>query len=227
MGFGHGGNEFNNPMKLQAVLFDYGMVLSTPQVASAHQRLVDIFAVGADVFDRGYWAHRHAYDQGRYTGQEYWDQVAADAEVSLTARQTQQLIEADIEMWSGINEPMLDWARSVGRMGLRIGILSNIGFELATALEREFAWIKEFPHTIWSCRVGLAKPDAEIFRHAQAKVGAAPEAILFIDDKHENVEGARRVGLQGIVFKNVDDFGQELEAQGLAEQLPKLAPVRL
>jgi putative hydrolase of the HAD superfamily len=73
-------------MKLQAVLFDYGKVLSTPQVTSAHQKLVDVFAVSADVFDRCYWASRHAYDQGRYTGQEYWDKVAADAAVSLTAR---------------------------------------------------------------------------------------------------------------------------------------------
>jgi putative hydrolase of the HAD superfamily len=213
-------------MNLQAVLFDYGMVLSTPQVPNAHQKLVDIFALSADVFDRCYWASRHAYDQGRYTGQEYWDKVAADAGVSLTGRQTQSLIEADIEMWSGINAPMLEWARSVGREGFRTGILSNIGFELASALEREFAWIKEFPYTIWSCRVGSAKPEAIIFQHAQEKLGVDPEAVLFIDDREENVDGARRAGFCGIVFKNIDDLERQLDAQGLAQKLPKLAAVR-
>ena len=213
-------------MKLQAVLFDYGMVLSTPQVASAHQKLVDVFAVSADIFDRCYWASRHAYDQGRYTGQEYWDRVAADAGASLTPRQTQALIEADIEMWSGINPSMLEWARSVGRAGFRTGILSNIGFELASALERQYAWTKEFPYTIWSCRVGAAKPEAEIFQHARAKLGVEPEAVLFIDDRPENVDGARRTGFRAILFKSIDDLEQELSAQGLAEQLPKLAAVR-
>ncbi len=210
-------------MNLQAVLFDYGMVLSTPQVASAHRKLVDLFAVSADIFDRCYWASRHAYDQGRYTGQEYWDKVAADAGLALTSRQTQALIEADIEMWSGINVPMLEWARSVGREGFRTGILSNIGFELASALEREFAWIKEFPFTIWSCRVGAAKPQPEIFQHAQAKLGVAPGAVLLIDDRPENIDGARRAGFQGILFENIAALEQELSAQGLAEQLPKLA----
>jgi putative hydrolase of the HAD superfamily len=213
-------------MNLQAVLFDYGMVLSTPQVASAHQRLIDVFAVSADVFDRCYWASRHAYDQGRYTGQEYWDKVAADAGVSLTGRQTQALIEADIEMWSGINPAMLEWARSVGQEGFRTGILSNIGFELASALERQYTWIKEFPYTIWSCRVGAAKPEAEIFQHAQAKLGVEPETILFIDDRPENIDGARRAGFRAILFKNMDDLERELSAQGLAERLPKLTGVR-
>jgi putative hydrolase of the HAD superfamily len=214
-------------MKLQAVLFDFGMVLSTPQQAGAHQKLVDVFGVGEDLFDRCYWASRHAYDQGRYTGQEYWDKVAADANIALTARQTQSLIEADIEMWSGINFPMLDWARTIGREGFRTGILSNIGFELASAMERQFAWINEFPYTIWSCRIGLAKPEPEIFQHAQAKLGVAAEAVLFIDDKQENVDGARKAGFHGIVFKNMDDLGRDLHDLGLAEQLPSVAPLRL
>ena len=48
-------------MNLRAVLFDYGMVLSTPPVVSAHLRLLGISALSADVFDRHYWAHRHAF----------------------------------------------------------------------------------------------------------------------------------------------------------------------
>src|ERR1041385_2398267 len=150
-------------MNLRAVLFDYGLVLSTPPVVSAHQTLIEIFALGPEIFDRCYWASRHPYDAGRYVGEAYWEKVASDAGIRLTAEQIQKLIDADILMWSGINTPMLEWARSVGRAGFRTGILSNIGFELATALENKFPWVEEFKYTIWSCRLPMAKPDPKIF----------------------------------------------------------------
>ncbi len=49
---------------------------------------------------------------------------------------------------------------------------------------------------ICSCELGCRKPDAEAFRRVAARIGAAPGAILFIDDLEENVAGARAAGLQ-------------------------------
>lgn len=210
-------------MNLRAVLFDYGMVLSTPQALGSYQTLVGIFALGNEIFDRCYWASRHAYDAGAFDGPGYWQKVASDAGISLTAQQVQALIEADILMWSGINAPMLEWARSVGRAGFKTGILSNIGFELATALENQFAWVAEFKYTIWSCRVASAKPDPHIFRLAQEKLHVAPGEILFIDDREENIRAAREAGFLGIVFKDIAQLERDLKAQGLSDVLPKIS----
>lgn len=209
-------------MNLRAVLFDYGLVLSTPPVPRAHQTLVDLFALSSDVFDRYYWANRYLYDAGRYTGETYWQKVASDAGISLTAEQIHELIKADILLWSGINTPMLEWARSVGRAGFKTGILSNIGFELATALENKFPWVGEFKFSIWSCRVGFAKPEPEIFQCVQEKLQVAAEEILFIDDREENIYAARKARFLGIVFKDIDQLEHELKAQGLAKFLPDI-----
>ena len=209
-------------MNLRAVLFDYGMVLSTPPVVSAHLRLLGISALSADVFDRHYWAHRHAYDEGKFTGEGYWHKVASDAGIGFSPQQIKDLIEADIFMWSGINAPMLEWARSVGRAGFKTGILSNIGFELATAMENNFPWVAEFKYTIWSCRLATAKPDPKIFRSALEKLQVAPREILFIDDREENIRAARETGFLGIVFKDVSQLRHELKEQGLSKLLPAL-----
>jgi putative hydrolase of the HAD superfamily len=209
-------------MNLRAVLFDFGMVLSTSPVASAHETLLGISALQADIFDRHYWAHRHAYDEGKFTGESYWQQVASDAGINLSDQQIRDLIAADISMWSGINAPMLEWARSVGNAGLRTGILSNIGFELATAMENNFPWVAEFKYTIWSCREAIAKPDPEIFRRAQEKLQVVPQEILFIDDREENIRAAREFGFLGILFKDVDQLKRDLKEQGLTKLLPVL-----
>jgi len=209
-------------MKFRAVLFDFGMVLSTPPLVSAHRCLLGICGLSAEVFDRHYWAHRHAYDEGKFTGEAYWEKVASDAGIQLSAEQVKELIAADILMWSGINAPMLEWARSVGRAGFRTGILSNIGFELATAMESNFPWVAEFKYTVWSCRLAMAKPDPEIFRCAQERLDVAPQEILFIDDREENIRAAREFGFRGILFKDIDQLRRDLNEQGLSKLLPSL-----
>ncbi|HSS99284.1 MAG TPA: HAD family phosphatase [Terriglobales bacterium] len=209
-------------MSLRAVLFDFGMVLSTSPVASAHKTLLGISALSTEVFERHYWAHRHAYDEGKFTGEGYWQKVASDAGIGLSAEQIKGLIAADILMWSGINAPMLEWARSVGRAGFKTGILSNIGFELATAMEKNFPWVEEFKYTIWSCRLAMAKPDPKIFHCAQQKLDVAPQEILFIDDREDNIEAARKVGFIGIVFKDVSQLKRDLKEQGFSNILPQL-----
>jgi len=56
-----------------------------------------------------------------------------------------------------------------------------------------------FDVLVISEEVGLRKPDAAIFELALERLGVPAEAAVFIDDVEVNVEGARAVGLAGIV----------------------------
>ena len=51
---------------------------------------------------------------------------------------------------------------------------------------------------IVSCELGTRKPRREAFERAAARMGVAPQAILFMDDLEENVAGARAAGLQAL-----------------------------
>jgi putative hydrolase of the HAD superfamily len=52
-----------------------------------------------------------------------------------------------------------------------------------------------FGVAVYSCEIGLAKPDPAYFEKAVAMIGADPATVLFVDDKQANVEGARTAGL--------------------------------
>lgn len=52
-----------------------------------------------------------------------------------------------------------------------------------------------FDVAVYSCDIGLAKPDPAYFDKAVAMIGADPGAVLFVDDRQENVDGARSAGL--------------------------------
>lgn len=61
-----------------------------------------------------------------------------------------------------------------------------------------------------SCELGARKPEAEGFRRVAERIGVAPGEILFFDDLEENVEGARRAGLQAFVATGPDDIRRAL-----------------
>ncbi|MFP4380467.1 MAG: HAD family hydrolase [Candidatus Sumerlaeia bacterium] len=71
-------------------------------------------------------------------------------------------------------------------------------------------WEKLDGHVI-SAHVGLIKPHAEIYEHLLGKFQLAGEETVFFDDLEVNIEGARRVGIRGILFENPEQAWRDLE----------------
>lgn len=57
-----------------------------------------------------------------------------------------------------------------------------------------------FEKTYYSCRIGMRKPDTEIFRFVLDSHGLNAEETLFIDDSPQHVEGAKKCGINGILL---------------------------
>jgi putative hydrolase of the HAD superfamily len=201
---------------VQAVLFDYGMVLSAPPDPSAWQRMRTITGLPEDLLHREYWAHRHDYDRGTLTGVTYWQKAAAGAGITLTPAQIEDLIAADTDLWSQLNSPMVEWAQQLQRAGLRTGILSNIGDAMTAGLLGKFNWISAFDHCTWSYSLKLAKPEPAIYCHAAEGLGTPPANILFIDDREENIAAAISTGMQAIQYGDHAIFEHEMQARGLS-----------
>jgi len=206
-------------MPIRAIIFDYGMVLSQPADPAAHARMVAISGLPAEALDRAYWRHRHEYDLG-LTGAQFWSRVAADNAATFTHQQIEALIEADVLMWTSVNEEMLSWVIALQNAGFRTAILSNMTHEIMTFMCREHGWLAHFNHLTWSCELGMAKPDPAIYLHTCEKLGVAPAEALFLDDKPENVAAARATGLHALQFTSVEQLRRDLESSGLDTELP-------
>ncbi|MBN9614629.1 MAG: haloacid dehalogenase [Acidobacteriales bacterium 59-55] len=208
---------------IKAVLFDFGQVLSLPADPVVWQQMLAISGLSDADLHREYWAYRHEYDRGTYTGQSYWQQIAIGSKTVLTPAQIADLIVADVNLWSRLNTPMVEWAERLQRARIRTGILSNIGDAMAEGLKAKFAWIGGFDHCVWSYSLKLAKPEAAIYRSAAEGLATDPGAILFIDDKAENIEAAHAAGMQAIQYGRHEDFEREMRRQGLEGLLHPVA----
>lgn len=63
-----------------------------------------------------------------------------------------------------------------------------------------------FERMFLSFRMGLAKPDAEIFRVAMAEASLAPAETLFVDDSEENCRVAESLGMHVFHSRRADDW---------------------
>lgn len=207
-------------MPLRTIIFDYGLVLSGPPEPAARARLIDISGLSPDIFDAHYWKYRLDYDRGTLNGRTYWQTFARDTGMALTPERIDALIEHDVLMWASVDPVMLAWAARVQASGMKTAVLSNMGEELLAHMRKNFRWLEKFHYLTWSCELNLVKPLAAIYQHTLEKLDVRPEEALFLDDKVENVEGARQVGLNALVFHSPQTLQADLEREGWASQLP-------
>ena len=207
-------------LALRAVVFDYGMVLTGQPDAVAHAALLRLTGLPLELFEPLYWADRQAYDEGKLTGIAYWQKLLREAGLPTERESVEELNRWDARLWTVQNPVMLAWQLELKRRGLLTAILSNIGDAVLASMEREFDWIHRFDVRVWSYQLGVAEPDAAIYRHTLAELGVQPEETLFIDDKRVNIEAAQALGIQAIEFSSVERLREELIAAGLDAEVP-------
>jgi epoxide hydrolase-like predicted phosphatase len=98
----------------------------------------------------------------------------------------------------GPDERMLEAVGAARNHGLKTAVLSNT-WGRSVFFPEQF---KAFDAVVLSEHEGVRKPDPEIYRIAAKKVDEPPEACVFVDDVPRNVEGARAVGMAGVLHKD-------------------------
>jgi HAD superfamily hydrolase (TIGR01509 family) len=93
--------------------------------------------------------------------------------------------------------------------------LSNWNADTFERTRSLFPFLGGFDGLVISGAVGRAKPDPGIYRHLLDVCALPPEEILFVDDRVENVEAGRALGIRGHLFEGPEALRRELTEHGL------------
>ncbi|MFA7767394.1 HAD family hydrolase [Streptomyces sp. NRRL S-448] len=197
---------------MKAVLFDMFGVIAHVQSPESMAVLERTAGGDPDRFWAAYWAQRPPYDRGEVTGPGYWQAVSAQLGIPLDRRLTEELTAADLASWSEIDQRTVDLLGLLAGQGIVLGLLSNIPEDLAARYEATQPWLERFAVRGLSCRIGSAKPEPAAYEWCIRELGLPPGEVLFVDDRAENVDAARRLGLQGHVFTSPEELWVTLEA---------------
>ncbi|TDC38810.1 HAD family phosphatase [Micromonospora sp. 15K316] len=182
------------------VLFDLFGVIAREQSPAGQELLVATAAVPGLEFWEAYWALRVSYDRGEVTGDEYWRQVASTLGTTFDNQRIARLIAADVASWSAVDDEMVALVEQTAAAGRQLALVSNIPEELAVHYEQHHRWLAHFDLVAFSCRIGHAKPEPEAYLWCCRALGLAPDRILFVDDRPENIHAAAALGMHTHLF---------------------------
>jgi len=96
------------------------------------------------------------------------------------------------------------------RAGHRLFFLSNMPEPYADHLEQHYPLHEWFEGGVFSGRVKLSKPMPEIFALASQRFGVPPQSCLFLDDHPVNIEAAKALGWQALLFTRAEEVRPQL-----------------
>lgn len=191
------------------VVFDFGGVLS-----AGHDPVPDVHELlGGDIetLRRALWAERPAYDAGTLTAVEYWGAVAAAVGVQdLSEAEVSDLQEADNRYFLRLDPAARALLHDLARNGVRMALLSNASVAFGDAVRRA-DWFEAFTFALISGDEKVVKPHREIYEivlevlaHETGGV-SIPSAVLFFDDRSDNVDAARELGIEAHLWPRNGD----------------------
>ena len=106
---------------------------------------------------------------------------------------------------------MIELTKELKYKGVKIFILSNNFIERADYYKKTFPFLKEiFDKVYYSWQTGFVKPDPEAYKKLLADNNLKPEECIYFDDSKENIEVAKKLGIQSFIFEGVDSVEKTL-----------------
>ena len=204
----------NGAPNISAVILDYGQVLAPSAAPEEFGRMAKILNSSFEDFYTLWQNTRDPYDRGDFTPEEYWLRLAAQANRSIDRSQIEILRKVEVEIWSRVDQGMLDWVSQLRAAGIKTGLLSNMPGDLVTYLRANCEWMENFVFKTFSSEVRMIKPDPAIYEHTLHGLGIPASESLFVDDREINIQAARALGMNAIQFSSIAQLKDDLEAMG-------------
>jgi putative hydrolase of the HAD superfamily len=195
--------------------FDLGNVVLTFDYEVACRQMGEVAGLPAHVirevvYDTGL---ENAYERGDLTSEQFYEIFCQRSD---TRPDMHKLLRASSDMFE-LNEAVVAILPQLRAAGQRLGLLSNTcEAHWDFCLNKRFPILREcFEVTALSFQLRSLKPEPEIYRQAADMAGVSPSQVFFVDDRSENVAGARRAGFDAVQFTTREALVGELAARGV------------
>ncbi len=155
-----------------------------------------------------------AFDKGLISAEEFFYQIRKQIRYDGPDH---ELLRAWNAMLLDVPERRLDVLVKM-KQNYNSFLLSNTNETHITAFEHALYMdhgVKNFndyfDEVYYSCRMGMRKPDKEIFEFVLEKNNLKPEETVFIDDSIQHVKGAGACGISAFLLPKNEEIGEFLK----------------
>lgn len=198
----------------KVIVFDFGGVMTGDWNREIVVRFIrDSFLLSDEEFERLNEEKHRTLKEGK-TDVEFWRTYAQDKAIALPSDWEASLRSAMNDAIA-VNPKMYQLVDELKEQKIPIALLSNINKRLAK-LVRDLGLYEPFDPCLLSWEMGVEKPDPKAYEFLLKKLGLSPQDVVFIDDRIENIEGAKMVGIDAILFESEEQLrGALIERKAL------------
>lgn len=134
--------------------------------------------------------------------------------ISFTAKKTgesEDMVRYQLEH-TVANDELLGYIAAKLKPKYKLGILSNASNPEVLGDVLSVQQLALFSSTTLSREVGYTKPEPEMYEAAASRLGVEAGECVFIDDQERHALGAREIGMQALVYTNLEQFKSDFEA---------------
>ncbi len=197
---------------IKTVLFDLGDVIIAVDFTRCHRAMVEAGCPvpAAEVQERIAGSGLVSrFEEGQIGAEDFVRETARILDMRMSHQQFCELWSMIFLPETLVPETMLRGLRERHRMLL----LSNTNEIHFTLVKDRYPHLRHFDGFVLSYEVGAMKPKPAIYREAIRRAICEAGECLFIDDREENVEAARREGMDAVLFTSLAQLEEDLRAR--------------
>jgi putative hydrolase of the HAD superfamily len=199
-------------LSIKAVVFDYGNVICFPQAPEQREKLAVLAGIPLETLNELDGQYRgDLLDRGTFNSKGYYKTILERAGVFPDDEALQKLAQADWDSWKNINPGTEALMREIQKSGFKLGILSNMPHDFLAWGRKNIAIFREADTTLFSCDLGIIKPEPGIYKALIAALGYKTEEVVFFDDVQDNIDKAVSLGINGFIWKDPETARGELK----------------
>ena len=122
---------------------------------------------------------------------------------------------ADLQGILGVYDYTESWIKQLKEAGYGVYYLSNFFQKADEDCKDLMGFLELMDGGILSYKDKVTKPDRRIYELLLERYGLNPEECVFLDDTGKNIDGARAVGIHGILFQDREQAVGELKKLGV------------
>lgn len=193
----------------QTVVFDWGRVMADPDGPGIVAFLCESLQITQAEFDAAGLQFKEKRTAGVDIDDEtFWLQFAEEKGIVL-AEDWVQRYQAAILKFLHVNAEMYALVDELKAKEIPVALFSNVKERYAKPI-RELGLYKPFDPCILSCDIGVEKPDPQAYLILLAALDLPGKAVLFFDDKLENIEAAKTLGIDAVLFQSPEQVRKAL-----------------
>src|SRR3989344_647188 len=189
---------------IKSILFDFGGVIYQHPKEVIPEVLSRIYRQPVEMTIKEYGKYRDDYFTGRLSTEKLINSLSSTLGTNKTVKEVKDLWMKYYSELAKPNKEVLEIIKDL-HTKYKVFLFSNTT-EMSNNHNSKTGLYDYFDDLFLSYRLGMKKPDQQIYRKTISLIGCKAEECVFIDDEIKNLEPAEKMGMKTILFNVLIDL---------------------